>query len=69
MSNRDKSSRRGLTGTVYTDSVETRLRNANEQLVINNSNYRWVSVGIELFPIDANYVEKYYKLINSEKKK
>lgn len=63
MSNRD-----GLKAYRYTESVGTRLLKANAEPIKSNADYRYVKLGVEIFPIHIDMVEVYYNSDRSFKR-
>lgn len=60
MANRDKASRRGLMAYSHKQSVEDRLLDANNEAIGKNADYRYVHLGIDVFPIHKDMVKIYY---------
>ena len=59
MANRDQASRRGLMAYSYKESVHERLKKANTKPIGKNADYRYVTLGLEIFPIHKEMVEVY----------
>ena len=49
----------GLMCRRYTESVDTRLMKANAYPIKSNADYRYVKLGVEIFPIHVDIVEIY----------
>lgn len=68
MANSDKASRRGLMCHRYTNSVKARLLKANKEPITKGLDYRYVVLGIDIFPIHKDMVEVYYNSDRSFKR-
>lgn len=51
--------RDGLMAHRYTESVEVRLLKANAEPIKSKADYRYVKLGVEIFPIHIDMVEIY----------
>lgn len=59
MANHERSNRELLKAYSYRESVETRLTKSNNEAIKNNVDYRYVKLGVEIFPIHKDMVEVY----------
>ena len=51
--------RDGLMAHRYTESVDTRLWKANAEAIKSKADYRYVKLGVEIFPIHIDMVDIY----------
>ena len=52
----------------YTESVDTRLLKANAEPIKSKADYRYVKLGVEIFPIHIDMVDTYYNSDRSFKR-